>query len=115
MAGASMPFNMHAGDARRRWLGLFCLAIAGGMLIWGIVVFGTALRGVGFLLYWAVCFAFTLCAIFIALIDMRAMRRRIREEQDDLIRMTIDEIHASKPKQETDSTRESAPGTGKRD
>ena len=43
-------------DALRRWLGLFCLTMAAGMLIWGQTVLKPLLEGIGFLLYWAGCF-----------------------------------------------------------
>lgn len=76
-------------DALRRWLGLFCLTMAGGMLIWGQTVFKPHLDGIGFLIYWAVCFLFTFAAIGIALVDMRAVRQRVRAEQEALIRQTL--------------------------
>ena len=90
-------------DALRRWLGLFCLAVAGGMLIWGQTVLKPHLEGIGFLLYWAVCFLFTFGAIGIALVDMRAVRQRVRAEQEDLIRRTIANL---------ESAEESAPVKG---
>jgi len=39
------------------------------------------LQGIVFLLYWFLCFAFTFAAIFIACLDLRAVLRRIRNEQ----------------------------------
>jgi membrane protein implicated in regulation of membrane protease activity len=83
-------------DARRRWLGLFCLTMAGGMLIWGLIIFNTHLKGFVFLFYWAACFLFTILAIVIALFDMRAVRRRNRAEQEDLLRATLTEIQRAK-------------------
>ena len=76
-------------DALRRWLGLFCLTMAAGMLIWGQTVLKPLLEGIGFLLYWAGCFLFTFAAIGIALLDMRAVRQRVRAEQESLIRQTL--------------------------
>ena|SRR6266487_1039727 len=76
-------------DALRRWLGLFCLTMAGGMLIWGQTVLKPHLEGLGFLVYWAGCFLFTFAAIGIALLDMRAVRQRVRAEQESLIRRTL--------------------------
>ncbi len=76
-------------DALRRWLGLFCLTMAGGMLIWGQTVLKLHLEGLGFLFYWAGCFLFTFAAIGIALLDMRAVRQRVRAEQESLIRRTL--------------------------
>ena len=86
-------------DARRRWLGMFCLTMAAGMLTWGLIVLGSHLQGYWFLLYWAVCFLFTIAALFIALLDMRAVRRRMRSEQQDLLHSTLAEI--AKPRDET--------------
>lgn len=79
----------NSADALRRWLGAFCLAVAFGMLIWGETVLKPFLKGVGFLLYWFTCFIFTFSAIVIALLDVRAVRRRVQSEQRDLIERTL--------------------------
>jgi hypothetical protein len=94
----------NSADALRRWLGAFCLAVAAGMLIWGQTVLLPYLAGFGFILYWLLCFAFTIAAIVIALLDVRAVRRRIRNEQAELIRRTLDEIEQNKeePKNKLD-------------
>ena len=81
-----------SADALRRWLGLLFLALAFGLLIWGQTVLKDRLKGVTFLAYWGVCFVLTMAAIFVALLDMRATRRKAREEQDDLLRRTLEEI-----------------------
>jgi len=88
----TLQFMPTRADALRRWLGLFCLAVAGGMLIWGQTVLKPHLEGVGFLIYWAVCFLFTFGAIGIALVDMRAVRQRVRSEQEALIRRTLADL-----------------------
>src|SRR5262249_2966848 len=85
----TLRFVQTPADALRRWLGLFCLTMAGGMLIWGQTVLKPHLDGFGFLIYWAVCFLFTFAAIGIALLDMRAVRQRLRAEQESLIRKTL--------------------------
>lgn len=85
-----------SADALRRWLGLFFLAIAFGMLIWGRTVLANTLRGAGFLIYWAFCFLFTFAAIVTALLDIRATRKRARTEQAELLRKTLDEIERQK-------------------
>ncbi len=77
-----------SADARRRWFGLFFLVVAGGMLIWGETVLKPSLSGLAFLLYWFVCFLLTSLAIVIAILDMRATRRRAREEQRRLLERT---------------------------
>src|SRR5262245_9179190 len=85
-----------SADALRRWLGAFCLAMAAGMLIWGQTILLPYLHGLLFLIYWVLCFIFTIGAIFIALLDVRAVHRRIRSEQADLIQRTLEEIEHSK-------------------
>jgi hypothetical protein len=72
-------------EARRRWYGLLFLVLAAGMLIWGQTVLRTWLQGFLFLLYWLVCFLLTGLAILIALLDMRATRRRSRAERRELL------------------------------
>jgi hypothetical protein len=91
----------NAADARRRWRGMFCLAVAAGLLIWGQTVLKPLLKDVAFLLYWLACFVFTVAAIFIALLDIRAVRRRVREEQRELIERTLDDIE-HKPDRKSD-------------
>lgn len=88
-----------SADALRRWLGLLFLALAFGLLIWGQTVLRDSLKGVAFLAYWGCCFLFTMAAIVTALLDVRATRRKAREEQDELLRRTIEEIeHESEDK-----------------
>jgi hypothetical protein len=81
-----------AAEARRRWFGLFFLALAAGMLIWGQTVLAGCLKGVWFLIYWSVCFVFTGLAIVVALLDMRATRRRTRQEQQELLKRTWENL-----------------------
>lgn len=76
----------------RRWLGLFFLAVAFGLLVWGQTVLRNRLTGVAFLLYWACCFLFTLAAIITALLDVRATRKRAQDEQNELVRRTLAEL-----------------------
>jgi membrane protein implicated in regulation of membrane protease activity len=92
----------NAADVRRRWRGMLCLAIAAGLLIWGQTVLQPLLKGVPFLLYWLACFVFTLAAIVIALLDIRAVRRRVRDEHRELIARALRDLeqpqdHDSKP------------------
>lgn len=81
-----------SADALRRWLGLLFLALAFGLLVWGQTVLRERLTGLAFLIYWALCFLFTLAAIVTALLDMRATRRRAREEHDELVRRTLEKL-----------------------
>jgi hypothetical protein len=80
----------NARDARRRWFGLFFLAVAAAMVIWGQTVFEPYLRGVGFIAYWALCGLVTVCAIGTALLDLIVLRRRARREQRELFRKSFD-------------------------
>ena len=78
-------------DVRRRWFGVFFLVIAAGMLIWGQTIFKPYLEGLGFVLYWLACMAFTGLALLTALLDIWAVRRRTRQQQRDLLQRIFDE------------------------
>lgn len=81
-----------AADALRRWFGMLSLALASGMLIWGQIVLAPHLKGMGFIIYWAICLFLTLTAIIIALLDIHAVRRRTREERRELFRKTFEDL-----------------------
>jgi len=83
---------VNSADAMRRWLGAFCLAMAFGMLVWGETVLKPFLHGVLFLIYWTFCFIFTCSAIIFALLDVRAVRKRVQAEQRDLLERTLADI-----------------------
>jgi membrane protein implicated in regulation of membrane protease activity len=78
--------------ARRRWFGAFVLLAALGMLIGGETVLKGKLGGLGFMCYWLACLAFTCLAIAIAVLDARALRRRIHEAQHELFDATLKQI-----------------------
>jgi membrane protein implicated in regulation of membrane protease activity len=80
--------------ARRRWFGAIVLLAALGMLICGVTVLEGRLGNLAFFAYWLVCFGFTGLAILIALVDARALRYRIRQQQRDLFEATLKEIEA---------------------
>jgi membrane protein implicated in regulation of membrane protease activity len=82
-------------DARRRWFGAMFLALAGGLLTWGLTILKPVLAGRVYLVYWLSCFLLTLLAIVIALLDIRAVRRRTRNEQQALLQQTLTEIQKS--------------------
>ncbi len=84
----------NTAEALRRWWGAFCLAMAAGMLIWGQTVLKPVLAGGWFLCYWIFCLGFTLGAIVIALVDVRAVRRRVKAEHRELLQRAIDELAA---------------------
>lgn len=88
---------MDSADALRRWLGLFCLTVAAGMLIWGQTLLKPYLQRLGFLIYWSFCFFFTFGAILIALLDIRAMRRRTRREQRELLERALQDVENESP------------------
>jgi membrane protein implicated in regulation of membrane protease activity len=81
-------------DARRRWFGVFFLMVAAAMLIWGQTVLEPHLKRMGFVLYWLVCLLFTVLAMVTALLDVRAVRRRTRDQHRNLIRHTLEEIES---------------------
>jgi len=90
-------------DALRRWFGLLFLALAFGMLIWGQTVLRGRLEQHPrlFVFYWVGCFVLTFAAIITALLDLRATRKRAREEQRNLIERTLAELdHESEDKLE---------------
>ena len=86
----------NAADFRRRWFGVFFLLIAAGMLIWGQTILKPLLEGIGFVLYWVACLAFTGLALITALLDIWAVRRRTREQQRDLLQRILDEGESNK-------------------
>jgi|SRR6516165_3772959 hypothetical protein len=77
---------------RRRWVGAIVLTAALLMLIAGQTVLQGRLKAFGFLVYWTLCFALTCLAIVIAFLDVRALGRRTRQEQHDLIESTLKKI-----------------------
>ena len=79
-------------DVWRRWLGMLFLTLAAGMLIWGHTILASYLKGIGFLIYWMVCFLFTIASIAIALLDVRAVLRNIRSERMALLRRAMKDI-----------------------
>jgi len=59
-------------------------------------VLAGSLKGVAFIIYWLVCFAFTGLALLIALLDLMIVRHRQREEQRDLIVKAIEDLESKK-------------------
>jgi len=81
-----------ASDARRRRIGLITLTIAALMLLGGQTVLAPALDGLVFLVYWLICFFFTVASIFIAILDVRALRRHSKEIQQEIIEDTFGDL-----------------------
>jgi len=71
------------------------LIIAAGMLIWGQTILKPHLAGAGFVIYWLMCMGFTGLAMFTALLDLWAVRRRTRDQQRELLRRVFDERESS--------------------
>ena len=62
------------------------------MLVSGETLLKNKLSRLAFLVYWLVCFALTTLAILVAFLDVRAVQRRIRREQRDLLDRTLKNI-----------------------
>ncbi len=95
-----------SSDARRRWFGVVCLAIAAAMLVLGQTVFKARLRQHAFVYYWLICTMMTGLTLLIALLDMRAVRRRSRREQNELVRNIFSDITKENDKKDGSSRRE---------
>jgi len=83
------------GNARhsvRRKLGVVFIIVPMGMILLGQTILKSRLDGVPFLIYWLVCFAFTFAAIFVALLDLRSIRRQIREETREVFERSLEQI-----------------------
>jgi hypothetical protein len=83
-----------AGDSRRRFFGAMFLALAVVLLIAGQTFLKDRLKSdpAWFVSFWSACFLFTGLTIAIALLDLRAVRRRSTQEQKDLYRKTWADI-----------------------
>ncbi len=96
-------------EAWRRWFGAFFVLVAGGMLVWGLTILKPRLTGVGFLIYWFVCFLFTGLAILIALLDLFITRWRARNARNQLARRALAGLEsdpAAPPKRSSAEPRE---------
>jgi hypothetical protein len=83
---------LNSATALRRWLGVFCLAMASGMLIWGQTLLQPHLQGWVFLVYWLVFLVFTCATVAISLLDFFAVRRLLMEDIADLKAKALKEI-----------------------
>jgi hypothetical protein len=72
-------------DSRVRWFGAFFLIAAAGQLIWGLTLLKPHLSGLSYLVYWLICLVFTGLSILAALLDMRAIRKRVQDEQRQIL------------------------------
>ena len=85
-------------DMVRRGLGVFFLLSALVMLVVGETVLSERLRSQPweFVVFWLGCFAFVGLALLMALLDMAAVRRRVRQEERELVESTIRQITEAK-------------------
>ena len=86
-----MGMGNGSGSARRT-VGTVCVMVPVGMVIFGLTALKNTLGGLGFLVYWLICFLFTFAAIIVALIDLRSVRRQTREEAHELLEKTLGDI-----------------------
>jgi hypothetical protein len=85
-------------DIRRRVIGTIFLAGALAMVVTGETVLREKLRSnpAAFLVFWMVCVILVGISILIAILDLAVMRRRLREEQRQLVEDTIRQIEQAK-------------------
>lgn len=77
--------------SRRRRLGVLFLILAGSMLVLGQSWLEPVLRGKAFVYYWLACFAWTGLAMLMALIDIRVIRKRARQDHRQLVHGMVKE------------------------
>ena len=83
-------------NSRRRKTGVVFLGVALLMLILGFTVLDNYLKGFSFIIYWLSCFAFTLSAATVALLDIAMVKARSREEQRQLLEETLSQVEQDK-------------------
>jgi hypothetical protein len=79
---------------RRRWLGAAALVLALALLLAGETVLQNRLGGLALLGCWAACFVLTGLAMILAVRELQAAQRRIRDEQRELLQGALKEIEA---------------------
>lgn len=87
----------------RRWSGAVYLAVSLGMLGAGLTILNNRLQGVTFVYYWLICAMFTCLALMIALLDLRAVRRRSRQAQSELLHEILTVVAERKAKSNRES------------
>ena len=85
-------------DIVRRGLGAIFLLAALVMLVVGESVLNERLRShpLEFVGFWLACFAFVGLAFLMAMLDMAAVRRRVRREELELVASTMRQITREK-------------------
>lgn len=77
----------------RRWSAIFSLIITICLLISGLTFLEPKLSGKTFIIFWLICFFFTVLSILLALVELRFINYQSRKEQKDLIEKTVDELN----------------------
>ncbi len=62
------------------------------MLVLGETLLKGRLTPGGFVMYWMICFALTLIAIMVAVMDVRSLQQRVSRETRDLLEDTLKTI-----------------------
>lgn len=83
---------MSSADVRRRWTGVVCLGIAILMVVWGQFFLSPSAAPLLLIVFWLLCFFFTIAAILLAFADLRALRDQTRAEKRALFEETMHEI-----------------------
>lgn len=94
---------MNAAESLRRWMSVFCLALAFGMLIWGQMVFGKHLSGLLSEIYWGVCFTLSAISVVTSFIEIRLLLQEVRRQQVALIRNAMRDVRKGRARDEKDS------------
>ena len=81
-----------SAQSRRHRLGIVFLVAAVLWMTAGLTVFESLLRGSTFIVYWLSCCVLTGSAMVVALVEIRALRRQVREQQRELLEETMRRI-----------------------
>lgn len=73
------------------------------MMVSGLTFLQGRLEGLAFLIYWLGCFILTTAAVLVAFLDLRAIRRRARDEQRDLIQKTLEDVDEAQARKARES------------
>lgn len=76
----------------RRWFGLLFIALAGGMVLWGLTLLKSRLEGKAFVVYWTLCFLFTGLAVVVSFLESLRLRRHYQRQQRELVEQTLQKI-----------------------
>jgi|ERR1051325_2920906 uncharacterized membrane protein YhaH (DUF805 family) len=87
-------------DLRRRAIGAFFLIAAVAMLAVGETFLRDRLRSnpTYFALFWMICVVLLGLAVLVAILDLAVVRRRLQDEQRELLENTLRQIEQEKSK-----------------